>query len=405
MATDPNRTVTPTSNPQNVTITENHSPGNKVTTTNDKALTDNSSLTLNTQLTKTVDAPKIDRSGQEYRNGVYYKQDANGNYTIPADTPVPPTNYTGGGGGGGSSTPTTPSYDINTKLNMPKQKTQEQIAKERAALSAALNPEAETAEIDRVNYYDKQPLVDMMDQQIAAARQQYNQQIDYAMDTEARDLNRALTDAQAMYQTQQNAINANELNALDNAALYAEARGDKGGIGQAQYNSIQNTAAMNRQSVQSAQTKMATDTMRQISDLRAQGEFDKADRMLQLTQEYLSQLQDIEKFAANYNLSVDQVNTAISEWEYEFDQAAQQFATNTELSLAQLTGMFSNGTKTYQAQQDTDKAMADIALAMISPPISAKPTSLSKDMLGALQRATGMDQKAINAYYIKANSK
>ena len=308
--------------------------------------------------------------------------------------------YTGGGGGGGgSSAPTAKKYDINTNLGMPTQKTQAQIAKERAALSAALNPEAEEASIDRVNYYDKQPMVDLMTQEIDAARQQYNNQIDNAMNTEARDLNRALIDAQAMYQTQQNAITANELNALDNAALYAEARGDKGGIGQAQYNSIQNTAAQNRQAVQSAQTKLATDTARQISDLRAQGEFERADRMLETTQRYLSELRQIEEYAANYNLSVDQVNTAIAEWEYNFNQAAQQFATNTELSLAQMTGRFSNGTQTYAAAKDSTSATAQMALNLLNAGV--EPTRLSKTQLAALQSEYGLSQKGINALFKK----
>lgn len=63
-------------------------------------------------------------------------------------------------------------------------------------------------------------MVDMATQQVELARQQYNQQIDQSMDTNAADLNRALADAQGQFQTQQNQIAANEMNALDNAALY-----------------------------------------------------------------------------------------------------------------------------------------------------------------------------------------
>lgn len=306
-------------------------------------------------------------------------------------------------GGGGSATPQTPgqSYSANTPLNIPSGKTPEQIAAERAALSAALNPEAEKAAIDRVNYYDKQPLIDMMNQEIDAARAQYNNQIDYSMNTAARDLNRALTDAQSAFQQEQNQITAEEMQARDNAALYAEARGDKGGIGQAQYNSIQNTAAQNRMKVRDAQTKLATDTTRQIADLRAQGEFERADKMLELTQNYLSQLRQIEEYAANYNLSVDQINTAIAEWEYNYNQAAQQFATNTELSLAQLTGSFNNGTPTYAAKRETDEALASIALNLIQAGV--KPTQLSPEQLGALASVYGMSQAGINQYYKLTN--
>ena len=172
----------------------------------------------------------------------------------------------GGGGGGGYTPPAAPSYDENTKLDIPEQTPVD------PAKRAELNPSYEEKTIDRVQKYDKQPMVDMATQQIELARQQYNQQINQSMDTNAADLNRAIADAQGQFQTQQNQITANEMNALDNAALYAEARGDKGGIGYAQYNNIQNTAAQNRQAVSQAQTKLATDTARQIADLRAKGE-------------------------------------------------------------------------------------------------------------------------------------
>ena len=313
----------------------------------------------------------------------------------------------GSGSGGtratGSPTPKkTPgqAYDANTKLNITAPDTAAQL-KQRQELSAALNPEIDPAHVDRVEYYDKQPMVDMMTQQIEAARQQYNNQIDNSMDTAARDLNRALSDAQAQFQTQQNQVAADEMNALDNAALYAEARGDRGGIGQAQYNSVQNTAAQNRLAVRQAQTKLATDTARQISDLRAQGEFERADKMLALTQQYLSELRQIEEYAVAHNLSVDQINTAISEWEQNMDMEAQQFATSTELSLAQLTGQFNNGMSTYQSRQATLENAASLALSLIQAGV--KPNQLSPTQLNALAEYYGMNQSAINNFYKRTN--
>ena len=44
-----------------------------------------------------------------------------------------------------------------------------------------------------------------------------------------------------------------------------------------------------------AQTKLSTDTARQIADLRAQGEFEKADALLELNQTYLSKLMEIQQ--------------------------------------------------------------------------------------------------------------
>ena len=289
--------------------------------------------------------------------------------------------------------PTVPSYDENTKLDIPEQTPVD------PAKRAELNPTYDEKTIDRVQKYDKQPMVDMATQQIELARQQYNQQINQSMDTNAADLNRAIADAQGQFQTQQNQITANEMNALDNAALYAEARGDKGGIGYAQYNNIQNTAAQNRQAVSQAQTKLATDTARQIADLRAKGEFDKADKALELAQTYLSELRQIEEYAANYNLSVDQINTAISEWEAEFNNANRQFADNYELTLAQLTGKFSNGMSTKDALDTLNQNTAKIALSMLDAGV--EPTKLSPKQLAALAEVYGMDQSSINNYFKK----
>ena len=290
--------------------------------------------------------------------------------------------------------PAVPSYDENTKLDIP-EPTPDDPAKR-----AELNPSYEEKTIDRVQKYNKQPMVDMATQQIELARQQYNQQINQSMDTNAADLNRAIADAHGQFQTQQNQITANEMNALDNAALYAEARGDKGGIGYAQYNNIQNTAAQNRQAVSQAQTKLATDTARQISDLRAKGEFDKADKALELAQTYLSELRQIEEYAANYNLSVDQINTAISEWEAEFNNANRQFADNYELTLAQLTGKFGNGMSTKDALDTLNQNTAKIALSMLDAGV--EPTKLSPKQLAALAEVYGMDQRSINNYFKKA---
>lgn len=333
----------------------------------------------------------------------YWERLANGGLTDKEYMKAQPTTEnvdtetSGSPGGHGGSTPASPA---DYELTMPTGKSDAELARQRAELSAALNAAAPSADIQKVGKYDKQPMVDLATQQIEAARQQYNGQINRSMDQNAVELTRALADAQRQYQTQQNQVTAEEMNARDNAALYAEARGDKGGIGQAQYTNIVNNAAQNRTTVRQAQSKMANDTARQISSLRAQGEFDKADKMLELTQSYLSELRQIEEYATNYNLSVDQINTAIQEWEAEYNRAAQQYATSTELSLANLTGRFSNGTPTYEAQQNTEAQLAKIALSLIDAGV--RPDKLSDAQLLALQSQYGMDANSIKAYAAKA---
>lgn len=178
-----------------------------------------------------------------------------------------------------------------------------------------------------------------LDQWYADAQKQQTNAIDYATNTGINELVRAEQDAQAQFQTQRNQIAIDEAKAKDNQALYAEARGDKGGIGAAQYDSIMNTAAQNRLAVNSAQTKLATDTSRQIADLRAKGEFEKADALLTLSQQYLSQLISLEQWAAEFGLSVAQFNNSLRQWQAEF-----------ELSVGETLGTY-QGQQTLAAQQ------------------------------------------------------
>lgn len=290
----------------------------------------------------------------------------------------------GGSGAGGNKTP---------NITMPEVP---DYTQQRQQLLDAMKDGIGEAKIDRVDYYDPQKLIDQLNQRADAAKQQTDATIDRAVDQQALDLQRALADAESQYATQQNAVTANEMAALDNAALYAEARGDRGGIGQGQYGSIQNTAAQNRLAVQQAQTKLSTDTMRQISDLRAQGEFDKADALLSLTQSYLSELSSIEKYAASHNLSVDQINTAIAEWEAEFANSAKQYQNSLEMSMANMTGQFSDGTPTYEAQNRTEQNTASLALTLIEN--GASPAQLSDAMKRALVAQYGMDASSLAAY-------
>ena len=163
-----------------------------------------------------------------------------------------------------------------------------------------------------------------LDEWKAAAMQQANGQVDYAVNQAVRELERALADAQPQFKEQAESVTLDERQAMDNAALYAQLRGDKGGIGQEQYSSIQNTAAQNRLAVQQAQTKLSTDTARQIEDLRAQGEFEKADKALEITQNYLAQLVALEQWAAEYGLTQQQFQASLQQWEAEYNMALQQ---------------------------------------------------------------------------------
>ncbi len=162
----------------------------------------------------------------------------------------------------------------------------------------------------------------LLNQWLETAKQQQAQKIDYAVSQGVTELERAKEDAEVQFQTQQDQVSGDEAKALDNQVLYAEARGDRGGIGQAQYGQIQATAMTNRRAINTARTKLATDTARQMADLRAQGEFEKADALLELTQTYLTQLIDLQKWGAEFNLDVDKFNAQLQQWQAEFDMSA-----------------------------------------------------------------------------------
>ena len=277
----------------------------------------------------------------------------------------------GGGGGGGSSTPAqsqTPAssekvYDLDTKAPKPYEL-----------------PDLPDPNPERLEHVDTKDMENMLQQISDSQKEQSQNKIDYNVKQGIDNLNRAMEDAAPQYQTERNQIAADEATALDNQALYAEARGDRGGIGEAQYASIQNNAAQNRLSVNQAQTKLATDTARQVEDLRAQGEFQKADELLTITQNYLSQLMDLKQWATETNLSVDEFNSKLQQWVDEFKMSAQQYLTNTELSAAGLTGMFADGTRTNAAQNELINALATSGNALLNAGIM--PTQQQLNAMG-----------------------
>lgn len=194
-----------------------------------------------------------------------------------------------------------------------------------------------------------------------AARQQAVLSVDAATQKAEQELRQLQQDAEVKFEAQKDKIDLDEAMARDNHALYAEARGDKGGIGQSQYDSIMNTAATSRLAVNQAQTKLATDTALAMTELRAQGEFQKADALLELSQTYLSQLTALEQFAQKYNLSVAQFNAGLTQWQKEYD-----------LKVAGVTGIYGDS-PTLSAQ----KTHADAGWTLLEAGILPSKTQLS----------------------------
>lgn len=257
---------------------------------------------------------------------------------------------------------------------------------------------------------DLQPILDAWRTASEAAAAQ---RTDYAVQQGVNELQRAEADAQKQFRTAQEQISADEAYAKDNQALYAEARGDKGGIGAAQYDSIANTAAINRQQVREQQTQLSTDVARQIADLRAQGEFEKADAVLEIAQSYLSNLLELEQWAANYNLSAAQFEESIREWEKNFQLsvaeltgsyngqptlAARNADRNFAIQEAQLTGEY-GGQPTLSAQNGNRSTLASAGTALLNAGIMP-----SADQLAAMGMTTEQAQALLLASQVTGNT-
>lgn len=245
---------------------------------------------------------------------------------------------------------------------------------------------------ERIEHVDTTELRNLLQQIMDSQAQQGGAQIDRSVEQGVNELNRAMEDAALQYQAQRDQATADELRALDNQALYAEARGDRGGIGEAQYGSIQAAAAQNRRAVNDAQVKLGTDTARQIADLRSQGEFQKADQLLSLTQNYLSQLMSLEQWALEANLGVDEFNSRLQQWVDEYNLNVQQFLTDLDLSAAQLTGVFANGNQTAATRQRLNESLASSGSALLSAGILPSRQQLE---------AMGMTETQAKAYIRK----
>ncbi len=214
-----------------------------------------------------------------------------------------------------------------------------------SAASADLSRQArETVNNNRRSYADTGTFRGYLDDWLSGAKEQSEGRINRTVTQGVNELARVQEEAGEQYQTQRNQIDADEKRALDNQALYMAMNGmSRSGVGMEQYNSIMNTAMRNRVTVNNAQTKLANDTKRQIAELRANGEFQKSQELVQLNQEYLSRLSALEQWAMDYNASVDQFNASLDQWLASYNAQLRQM----DLSQYQWEQSFA-----YQKERD-----------------------------------------------------
>ena len=55
-----------------------------------------------------------------------------------------------------------------------------------------------------------------------------------------------------------------------------------------------------------------------MAQLRADGEFEKADSLLEIAQVYLLKLLELEQWAAEYQLDTQKFQQSVSQWQQEF---------------------------------------------------------------------------------------
>ena len=147
--------------------------------------------------------------------------------------------------------------------------------------------EADTAEAQAAN---TRSYADLITNQYNAYIQGKQNQIDYQTEQAVNNTQRQYDDAVSGYQKQYRDLTATMYQNIDNNALMARANGQRGGMGTLSVNTAQADYQAQRQALAAKQQQLATDTAREIEELRANGEFDKADALLEARQMMFQQL-------------------------------------------------------------------------------------------------------------------
>lgn len=195
-------------------------------------------------------------------------------------------------------------------------------------------PSQDAATADAAKSANTKSYADAINGQWNAYAQQQQNNIDQQTQQNVNKEQRSYEDSISDYQKQYRDATTNMYQGMDNAALTADVSGQRGGMATAQVNSIQNQYQRQRQSLALQQQKLATDTAREIEDLRAQGEFDKADALLKARQQQFQQL---------YEDAVRVDENQYSDWKYDNtlereDQSIQRDQANSDKEYLQKLG-------------------------------------------------------------------
>lgn len=215
------------------------------------------------------------------------------------------------------------------------------------------------------------------------AQKQMEKSVDAATEAAVAEVENSVANANAQLQQQRDAVELAAANAADNSALYAQLRGDKGGIGKAQYDSIQNTAARNHAEINRTQTAFARDAAVEIAALQAKGEYEKAEKLLDITQERLSALTKLAQWQAEYAADQQEFQEQLRRWQAEY-----------ELAAAKVTGITASGALTA----DSKAKLAALGEAMLKKglmPSAAQLTAMGMTSAQAREYINRMKAAAV----------
>ncbi len=128
--------------------------------------------------------------------------------------------------------------------------------------------------------------------------------------------------------------------ARDASALYSELRGDRGGVGRAQYDSVMNETAREKAQLARARLELAASAARNIASLQAEGEYEKAEKLMKLAQEKLSEVTKERRWTAEFNSGQLELSAKLNQWLAGF-----------EADAVKLTGRQPDGELTLEAKR------------------------------------------------------
>ena len=134
----------------------------------------------------------------------------------------------------------------------------------------------------------------------------------------------------------------------------------------------------------------AADTETKNAALRAKGEFEKADAMLETAQTYLSQLVQLEQWAASYGMDAAQFEASLAQWQAEYDMAMKKFGYQQERDkVSDAQWQYSQTASMGEALLDAGMMPSDAQLAAMGLTKAQAQQWIIAAQLKAAQEDTG----------------